>query len=205
MYVRSGWKRFVICIILKKMNNRQNTYQQQIPGLGIPPQGSMMPPQIPMQNRAPRGWRERWMHRFGMDTAAAPLRKRELTIPNWLIGSSIAFFFVAMFACWGAFGYVPAFGLWMVAAISVVLFFYGGSVMSKNWSHAGEKRFIRNVFVAGFVIRLLWVLYVWFFFNIDHYGAQYGERADVEWYMPFAHDLAKWITGDSPFTFAQIV
>ena len=187
------------------MNNRQNTYQQQIPGLGIPPQGPIMPRQIPMQNRAPRGWRERWMHRFGMDKAAAPLRKRELTIPNWLIGSSIAFFFVAMFACWEVFGHVPEFDLWLVAAISVVLFFYGGSEMAKSWSRAGAKRFVRNVFIAGFAIRLIWLLYVWLFFNMDHYGEQYGEMADVEWYMPFAKDLAQWISGDSRYTFAQIV
>ena len=161
--------------------------------------------QVPMQNRAPRGWRERWMHRFGMDTAAATLRKGELTIPNWVMGISIAFFFVTMFACWGVFGHVPEFDLWMVAAISVVLFFYGGSVMSKNWSHTGEKRFVRNVFVAGFIIRLLWLLYVWFFFNMDHYGAEYGEQADTTWYMPFAHDLAQWITGNSSLSLAQII
>ena len=170
------------------------------------PQGPMMPQQMqPRPNRAPRGWRERWMHRFGMDVAAAPLRKGELTIPNWLMGISIAFFFVTMFACWGVFGYVPAFDLWMVAAISVVLFFYGGVTMSKNWSHTGAKRFVRNVFVAGFIIRLLWLLYVWFFFNMDHYGAEYGERADVEWYMPFAKDLAQWLSGDSRYTLSQIV
>lgn len=145
------------------------------------------------------------MHRFGMDVAAAPLRKGELTIPNWVMGISIAFFFVTMFACWGVFGHVPEFDLWIVAAISVVLFFYGGSVMSKNWSHTGEKRFVRNVFVAGFIIRLLWLLYVWLFFNMDHYGAQYGEQADVMWYMPFAHDLAQWISGDSPLSLAQII
>lgn len=145
------------------------------------------------------------MHRFGMDAAAVTLRKGELTIPSWLIGSSIAFFFVAMFACLGVFGHVPEFDLWMVAAISVVLFFYGGLVMSKNWSHAGEKRFIRNVFVAGFIIRLLWLLYVWFFFNMDHYGAEYGEQADTTWYMPFAHDLAQWITGNSSLSLAQII
>lgn len=194
-------------MILKKMENRQNTYgPQQIQEQGmIPPQGPMMPQQVPMQNRAPRGWRERWMHRFGMDTAVAPLRKGELTIPSWLIGSSIAFFFVAMFACWGVFGYVPAFDLWMVAVISVVLFFYGGSEMSKSWSHTGEKQFVRNVFVAGFIIRLLWLLYVWFFFNMDHYGAQYGEMADVEWYMPFAKDLAQWIVGNSKWSLQQII
>ena len=145
------------------------------------------------------------MHRFGMDVTAAPLRKGELTIPNWLIGSSIAFFFVAMFACWAAFGHVPAFDLWMVAAISVVLFFFGGSVMSKNWSLAGEKRFMRNVFVAGFVIRLLWVLYCYFFFNPEYYNNVFGDGADVEWYMPFGKDIAEWIVGDSRYTLPKII
>lgn len=144
------------------------------------------------------------MHRFGMDVAAAPLRKGELTIPSWLIGSSIAFFFVAMIACWGAFGYVPALDLWLVAAISVVLFFYGGSAMSKNWSHAGEKRFLRNVFVAGLVIRLLFVLYMFLFFNPDYYGTTYGDGADVTWYMPFGEAIAQWIRNGFDGSFDQL-
>lgn len=154
---------------------------------------------------APQGWRGRWMRRFGMDVAAAPLTKDALTIPDWIIGKSVVFFFVAMFACWGAFGYVPEFDLWIVAVISVVLFFYGGQAMSKSWSKTKSKAFVRKVFVAGFVIRLLWLLYVWFFFNMDHYGANYGERADVEWYMPFAHDLAQWIGGSSKWSLSQII
>ena len=167
----------------------------------MPMQGRMMPP---LQMR-PRGWRERWMQRFGMDTASAPLRKGELTIPQWLTGKSMVFFFVAMFACWGAFGYVPELDLWLVAAISVILFFYGSSTLSKSWSHTGEKRFVRNVFLAGFIIRLIWLLYVWFFFNFDHYGEAYGEQADVTWYMPFAHDFAQWLIGDSKLSLAQII
>ena len=151
------------------------------------------------------GWRGRWMHRFGMDVAATPLTKDALTIPNWLTGKSIVFFFLAMFACWGVFGYVPDLDLWLVAAISVLLFFYGGMALAKSWNHAGEKRFVRNIFIAGFVIRLIWLLYVWFFFNYEHFGAQYGEMADVEWYMPFAKDLAQWITGDSRLTLSQII
>lgn len=154
---------------------------------------------------APRGWRERWMQRFRMDTAVVPLRKGELTIPNWLTGKSMVFFFVAMFASWGVFGHVPEFDLWGVAAISVVLFFYGGQAMLKSWQRTKEKQFVRNVYVAGFIIRLIWLLYVWFFFNMEHFGAQYGEQQDVEWYMPFAKDLAQWITGDSKFTYAEII
>lgn len=89
------------------MPNNQNTYnqpamgeQEQMQQMGMPPQGAMMPPQgqmMPPPQMRPRGWRERWMRR--MDVVAAPLRKGELTVPNWLTGKSMVFFFVATFAC----------------------------------------------------------------------------------------------------------
>lgn len=145
------------------------------------------------------------MHRFGMDVAAVPLQKGERTIPNWLTGKAMVFFFVAMFVCWGAFGYVPAFDLWIVAALSVILFFYGGQAMSRSWERKKERVFVQNVFIAGFVIRLLWILYCYFVFNPEHYGNTYGDTADVDWYMPFGMDLAKWIVGDSKYTLSQVI
>lgn len=177
--------------------------QGQMPG-GQPRPGQFMPPPMMVPPR-PRTWRERWMNRFGMNVAAVPLGRGELTIPDWLTGKAVAFFFVSMFACWLAFGNVPAFDLWLVAAISVVLFFFAGSAMSKSWSHAGEKRFIRNVFIAGFLIRFAWVLYCYFFFNPEYHGNVYGDTADVDWYMPFAKDLTKWMSGDSKFTLSQVI
>ncbi len=165
--------------------NNPYTYNQ-------PPQGGMMmPPQMNIPR--PRGWRERWMRRFGMDAAEAPMMKGERTIPNWLTGKSIVFFFVAMFVCWAAFGYVPAFALWFVAALSVILFFYGGQAMSRGWERKKEKVFIRNIFIAGFIIRFLWVLYCYFIFNPTYYGNSYGDGADVTWYMPFGKALAQWM------------
>lgn len=182
--------------------NEQNQNMNQVEGRRMTPpsmpQGQMMRP------AAPRGWRERWMQRFGMDVAAAPLRKGERTIPNWLTGKAMVFFFVAMFVCWEAFGYVPAFDLWIVAALSVILFFYGGQAMSRGWERKKERAFVRNVFIAGFVIRLLWVLYCYFFFNPEYHGNTYGETADVDWYMPFAKDISEWITGNSKYSFAEI-
>ena len=152
-----------------------------------------------------QGWRGRWMRRFGMDVAAAPMMKGELTIPNWLTGKSMVFFFVAMIACWGAFGYVPGLELWVVACITVVLFFYGGQAMSKSWGHTKEKTFLKNVFVAGFVIRLLWILYLYFFFNPDHYSNTFGSGADVEWYMPFGEAIAQWVRDGFPISFGQMM
>lgn len=163
--------------------------------------------QIQNTNRrpAPRGWRERWMRRFGMDTAAVPLRRGELTVPNWLTGKSIVFFFVAMLVCWGAFGFVPEFGLWLVAAISVILFFYGGMSMSNSWSRTKDKVFVRNIFIAGLVIRLIWVLYSYYYFNPEHYGNTYGDNTDTLWYVPFGQEIAEWLAGNSSYSFAEIV
>ena len=176
------------------MNYNQNPYNQ-------PPMGQMMPPQMGVPR--PRGWRERWMSRFGM-LSQMP-RAKELTIPNWLTGKSIVFFFVSMFVCWATFGYVPDFNLWLTASISVVIFLYGGQALSRQWSHSKEKHFVRNVFIAGLVIRLIWVLYCYFFFNPEYHGNTYGETADVEWYIPFAKDIAQWISGDAQATLADIV
>lgn len=159
--------------------------------------GQMMPP-------APRGWRERWMHRFGMDVAATPLTKGALTIPNWLTGKSIVFFFVAMIACFAAFGYPMLFRDAFIAGLSVVLFFYGAMSMSKNWARKRDRTFVRNIFVAGLLVRLIWVFYCYFIFNPDYYGTVHGESADVEWYMPYGKAIAEWITGESRITFEEL-
>lgn len=185
-------------------SQEQMPMQQPMPqdGAFVPPmpQGGMFMPPVPPK---PKGWREKMMHRLGMDTAMQLSTKSAMTIPNWIVGKSIVFFFVAMIVCWAAFGYVPGLDLWLVASISIVLFFYGGVTMSKNWAGVKEKRFLRNVFVAGFVIRLLFVLYMFLFFNPEHYGTTYGDGADVDWYMPFGETIAQWIRNGFDGTFGQ--
>ena len=192
----------------QKVPQESTPYNSPSQGQPIPPgmqarPGQFMPPPMVAAPR-PRTWRERWMNRFGMNTNV-PLRGGELTIPDWITGRAVIFFFVAMIACWVAFGYVPAFDLWLVAAISVVLFFYGGSSMSKSWSRAKEKAFIKNIFVVGFIIRLIWVLFCYLYFNPEHYGNTYGETADVEWYIPFGKDLAEWLVGDSKMSLSELI
>ena len=169
-------------------------------GTGIPP-FAPMPPQ--MRRKAPRTWRERMMRRFGMDTAEQ-VTKGARTIPNWLTERSMVFFFVSMFACWLLFGYVPEFSLWVVSSISVVLFFYGGKSMAESWERKSESAFLKNVFVVGFVVRIIWAFYGYFFFNMDHYGAVYGERADTTWYMPYGAAIADWIRDGFPIPFSEL-
>lgn len=179
--------------------NNQYTYNQPPKRLMIPQMGMPMPNE-PTRSR---GWRERWMRRFGMSVQMT--RAMELIIPNWLIGKSIVFFFVAMFACWGGFGYVPDFKLVLIACLSIVLFFYGSQAMAKSMTVVKENQFIRNIFLTGLVIRLLWILYCYFIFNPEFYGTPIGDGADVEWYMPFAKELTTWLKGESEYSLSKLM
>lgn len=131
--------------------------------------------------------------------------KREHSLPNWLIGNSIGFFFISLFTCWLAWGYVPQYDLIFTAVISIVLFFFVGKSMSNQFSLLGEKTFLRSIFTVGFVVRILWILYMFFVFNPRYYGTRFGSTADVEWFMGFGKYLSEWISGNSMHTLAEII
>ena len=131
--------------------------------------------------------------------------KREHSLPNWLIENSMVFFFVSMFACWILFGYVPKYDLILTAAISIVLFFFVGRSMSNKFSLFSEKKFLRSVFTVGLVVRILWILYMFFVFNPRYYGTRHGDGADTDWFMGFGKYLAEWIGGDSMYSLSQII
>ena len=154
---------------------------------------------------APKGWRERWMHRFGMDVVTAPLTKGALTVPNWMTGKSMVFFFVAMFACFLAFGYPMDFRDAFIAGVSVILFFYGSTQFVQANAKKSDRAFKKQVFIAGLVVHLLWVLYCYFIFNPEYHGNTYGDAADVDWYMPFGEAIADWFRGKSQLSFHDLL
>lgn len=179
------------------MIENQNTYNPQN-GAPMPP-GPMMPP--PMRPKAV-GWQARFMRNYGMGAYA---QKRDYRMPSWLIGRSVLFFFIAMLACWGVFGYVPGMDLIVASCVSVLLFFFGAQIMSQKWGIVKEKRFLRNIFIAGFLIRLVWIIYLYFVFNPNHYGNTFGDTADTEWYMAFGRDLAAWMRGDLALPLSGVI
>ena len=184
------------------MENNQNTYQQQVPlQMG---QLGMMPPR-PKPRRVVRnngGWKQRFLS--GNSGKVLTLRQ-ERTIPNWLIGQSVIFFFIAMVACWVAWGYPMDAELAIIASVSILLFFYAGVALSRSWANSSEKRFIKNVFGIGVAIRILFALYVYFIFNPSHFGTTYGDGADVTWYMPYGEAIAQWVSNGFEGSFAQLM
>lgn len=149
-----------------------------------------------------RTWREYMMQKYGIGMYM-PCHA-DTTMPKWLL-ECIGFFFIAMFACWVIFSHVPNWDLALVAGVSVAFFFYAGYALSRTWYKVTEKQFFKNIFNFGFFIRMVWVVYLYYIFNPNYYGNTFGDRADVEWYMPFAKDLAAWMTGDLYLTLSQVI
>ena len=131
--------------------------------------------------------------------------KRENSFPNWLVEKSMGFFFISLVACWLAWGHVPNYDLIFTTVISIVLFFFVGRSMSNKFSLLGEKKFLRSIFTVGFVVRILWVLYLFFVFNPRYYGNNVGSTADIEWYIPFGQELSTWFSGNSNYSLQQII
>jgi hypothetical protein len=131
--------------------------------------------------------------------------KRENSLPNWLIERSMGFFFISLFACLIFFGYVPKYDLIFTTIISIVLFFFVGRSMSNKFSLLGEKKFLRSVFTVGLVLRLLWILYMFFVFNPRYYGTRHGDGADTNWFMDFGRSLSEWISGDSMYSLSELI
>ncbi len=133
------------------------------------------------------------------------LFQREVIFPKWLVVNPIAFFLIAMILCWIAYGYIPNLDLAFVAILSVCAFFYSSRNVSIKLSYVGEKEFLQSIFKTGFIIRILWVLYMFLIFNPQYYGNTFGSIEDVEWYMKFGQELSRWLSGNTDNTFLGIV
>lgn len=161
------------------------------------PYNPQMQPPLPTDLQAV--WAQRMQKKAALKATFA-----DRTLPNWLVGKSVAFFFIAFLACTVAWGYPMEIQLAVIASISVLLFFYGSKLATQKWASVSERVFLRNVFVLGLFVRLAWVLYCYYFFNPGCYGTTYGEGGDMEWYMPFGEAIAEWIRGNEQVTFEEL-
>ena len=192
--------RLIICM------PQQNTpYNQPQPMEGMPPQGMPMGPMMPPPpfRRKSKTWRERIMNRYGMGMHDT-LKRGELTVPQWLVGRPILFFFIAFAACTYVFGYPVPFVFALIASIWCILFFVGANISTRNWQHTLERTFLQKIFWMGLIVRMVWVVYSYFFFNPEYYHNTFGDIGDTEWYMDFGHGIADWVRDGMPISFHQL-
>ncbi|MBQ9297204.1 MAG: hypothetical protein IJ204_08440 [Paludibacteraceae bacterium] len=173
------------------------------PGAPMPgmPQDPMMPP--PQRRRA-LSWKERVMGRYGMGMHTT-LQRGELTMPDWLVGKPMLAFFVAFIVCSAAFGHAMPWRLALMSGLSLLLFFYGVREMAANWQRANERVFVKNLLIAGLLLRFVWLLYSYFVFNPEVYGKLDGFGDDNGWYLDFAQGIARWLKGDIQGSFSLLM
>ena len=188
------------------MNNRQNTYQQQIPEQGmmppqgqmIPPQGPMMPPQgqmmpPPMQQQNSR--RARWGKRL---MSGDPLSLTSL--PEWFATYAVGAYVIALLVVnMIFFNYAAEWYFWLFGVAWVTGFFFLSVKLSREWSvfHIRKSRaFEKKLFWVGFCIRALYALFIYYFY-LEMTGIPYEfQVADSQSYVEVASDWASWLARD---------
>lgn len=196
----------------KTVEPTQNTYNQpptppQMPQagpMGPPMPGMPMPGMMPMPPRKKKSWKDVFMKTYGIGMHAS-LKRDELTLPKWMVGKPVLFFIIAIAACSIVFGYAMPMQIAVVTCLSVVLFFYGSESVLKQWKRLKEKTFIKNVFIYALAIRLVWMLFSYFYLNEAIYGKKDGVGDDTGWYMWFSKGIADWIMGNQAISFSELM
>lgn len=164
------------------MNNNQNPYQQQVP----PQMGQgMMPPPPPMPQ--PMGRRARWNNRLMSGVAA-----RITSLPKWFATYAMGTYAVALLGVNMLFSsYAMEWYFWLFGIAWVGGFFFLSVKYSQEWSirHIrSEKVFEKRLFVTGFVIRILYSVFIYFFY-LEMTGAPHEfATADSTEYL----ETARW-------------
>ena len=83
--------------------------------------------------------------------------------------------------------------LYIYGIVSVIMFFNGSNLLTKQWSKISSKTFENKLLWTAFIIRLLYVIIA---YNMNYYlyGTYYESNpGDVTWYVPTAFDGADFL------------
>lgn len=121
------------------------------------------------------------------------IERRELTyMPRLMATKSIVAYVVSLLAVSVVFyEYAMPIWLWVVGVVSILLFFSGSQYLTKIWHNISTKSFAQKLLLGAFGIRLLYVIFI-YFFNLNHYGTYYESNAgDITWYVPSGLEMAE--------------
>jgi len=89
--------------------------------------------------------------------------------------------------------------LYIMGVASVALFALGAPKYFLRWSKLSEKKFAHNLFVLAFIIRLVYVIFI-YNFNLSHYGTFYESSiGDIGFYHGVALEFANMTGRESSF------
>lgn len=166
---------------MQPQNN--NPYNQQ------PYQMPMMPPP-PMPMPQPMGRRQRWNRRL-MSGAATHIT----TLPSWFATYAVASYAIALVGVNLMFyGYAMEWYFWLFGIVWVAGFFFLSLKFSQEWSilHIRkQKTFEKKLFQIGFAFRVLYAIFIYYFY-IEMTGVPHEfASADSTEYIHTAEWLAE--------------
>ena len=112
--------------------------------------------------------------------------------PKYFTNKAILLYFIALLAVTFVFFSRSMNVLWMVfGVVEVVGFFYFSNLFTRKWSKLSEKTFRKQLIYTSAAIRIIWVIFSYFFY-IAMTGQPFEfETADAHYY----HNSAIWISG----------
>lgn len=95
--------------------------------------------------------------------------------------------------------------MWMIFGIVEVLFFFiFANKNSKDWSEISEKKFIKNLFWFAFIVRIVWVVFSYFFYFARYNHPFEFEAADAIMYSE-AGELGARMLRDGSFDISNFM
>lgn len=174
------------------MENRKNTYgQQQIPEQGmIPPQGQMVPPQMPPMQPRPN-----WAGQDGRRQRKEVTTIGKRLFPKWLSLYPMVAYVAALMVVTVMYSSFSMSWYYMLSGlIAVSVFFLYGKTLVRQTTELvirKEKNFEKRIFIISLAFRIAWTLLIYWIF-MEYYGDAFGfENADATYY----DELGQFVAG----------
>jgi len=78
---------------------------------------------------------------------------------------------------------------WIFGIVEVLCFFYFSNIITRKWSEYSLRKFSRNLFLTAFIVRIIWVIFSYFFYNVFNGQPFEFDAADALNY----HDQGLWV------------
>ncbi|MCL2597539.1 MAG: hypothetical protein FWD66_07775 [Paludibacter sp.] len=110
--------------------------------------------------------------------------------PQYFTKRATGLYFISIIACLVIFlGHPMAWYNYIIGAVSVLLFFIGSYRLPLKWANLSPKTFINNVFFISLLIRIIWVVFSYFFYTVLNGNPFEFDTADAGHYDWLAQQL----------------
>lgn len=120
-------------------------------------------------------------------------QRQYVFLPKWITSKAIGLYFALLIVVSGAFmQYALPWYYMLAGVVGVFSFFYVGNLLSKRWVLIrSSKRYEGRLFWIGFIVRLVYVVFIYTLFQ-NIYGDAFGfEFGDALFYDDMAQEFAR--------------